>query len=402
MRKIIVQTINAEKPATVLYGTVNSVSPLKIKIDEKTIIPQSQLQLTRAVTDYQTEIAINGGEKQPCTVYNGLKQDEGVTLIRVPGGQRFLIVDHTGGYSAGGMSTGNGAGQAVNLSSAVLAYQSTVEKYASKYNMTAYVPLILAVMMQESGGTLKDVMQSSEGEFNTKYPPRAPNTITDPDYSIDCGVQELRKALNTAKCKGAGDQQGISLALQIYNYGEGFYLGRADGKWSGCKTWSQPAATSYHNATGEGDPLYVPHVLRYYRITEVTSAGGSTAGWAKLKAVGDGLLGTPYVMGGETPHVGMDCSSFVCYCFTHSGVKNMPRTTAQGIFDSYCTKISASEAKAGDIIFFQGTYDCGETITHVALYAGGGAMLHCGNPVQYTSCTTNYWKQHFYSYGRVK
>ena len=112
MRKIIVQTINAEKPATVLYGTVNSVSPLKIKIDEKTIIPQSQLQLTRAVTDYQTSISINGGEKQPCIVYNGLQQDEGVTLIRVPGGQRFLIIDHTGGFSAGGSSGGNGSGQA--------------------------------------------------------------------------------------------------------------------------------------------------------------------------------------------------------------------------------------------------------------------------------------------------
>ncbi|WP_413778138.1 lysozyme family protein [Caproicibacterium sp. XB1] len=400
IKHIVQDTVEAGKPATILYGKVESTSPLKIRVDQKMLIPQSQLQLTRNVTDFQTEIAPadDPESKRKYIIYNSLKQDEGVVLLRMPGGQQFLIIDHTGGYATGSSTGGSGSGQVVNLSSAVLGYKSAVERYAAQYGMTAYVPLILAVMMQESGGTLKDVMQSAEGEFNTQYP-KKPNGITDPDYSIQCGVQELKKALTTAHAKGPGDQAGISLALQIYNYGSGFYLGRADGKWSGCKTWSQSAANAYHSATGEGDPLYVPHVLRYYRIT---STGGGGVNWTKLKAIGDSLLGTPYVMGGNTPHVGMDCSSFVCYVFTHSGVKNMPRTTAQGIFDGYCKSISASEAVAGDIVFFQGTYNCPDKITHVGIYAGNSSMLHCGSPVQYTTLNTSYWKQHLYTYGRLR
>jgi cell wall-associated NlpC family hydrolase len=400
IRMIIKQTVNAEKPMTVMFGTVVSADPLKIRIDDKDkmVIPQSQLMLTRSVTDFQIQMDSEDGTKTSVNVYNSLKKDEGVTLLRMPGGQQFLIIDRTGGYSVSGTGV-DGSASAVNLSAAVLAYKSTVESVAADYGMTAYVPLILAVMMQESGGNGKDPMQSAEGEYNTKYP-KVPNGITDPNYSIQCGIQELHKALQIAGCKGPGDQPGISMALQIYNYGPAFYLGRADGKWSGCKTWSQAAAAEYHNATGEGDPLYVPHVLRYYRISNTGTVG---ANWAKLKAVGDSLLGTPYVLGGNTPHKAMDCSSFVCYVFTHSGVKNMPRCTAQGIFDNYCKAISASEAVAGDIIFFKGTYNCGETITHVGIYAGNGTMLEeGGTQVQYTSCTTPYWKQHFYSYGRVK
>lgn len=112
-------------------------------------------------------------------------------------------------------------------------------------------------------------------------------------------------------------------------------------------------------------------------------------------------LGMPYVFGGSTPETSFDCSGFVCYAVTHSGVYNLPRTTAQGIYNQ-CIKISSSEAKRGDIIFFQGTYNAGSTVTHVGFYAGDGKMLHCGNPIQYTSTQTSYWKSHFYAFGRLK
>ena len=80
----------------------------------------------------------------------------------------------------------------------------------------------------------------------------------------------------------------------------------------------------------------------------------------------------------------------------------MPRTTAQGIYDQ-CTPIAASEAKAGDLIFFQGTYDTGDDrdVTHVGIYCGNGVMLHCGDPIKYASINTAYWQSHFYSFGRV-
>jgi cell wall-associated NlpC family hydrolase len=110
-------------------------------------------------------------------------------------------------------------------------------------------------------------------------------------------------------------------------------------------------------------------------------------------------LGMPYTFGGTAP-ASFDCSGFVCWVFSNSGVHDLPRTTAQGIYDQ-CTPVSASEAKAGDIIFFTGTYNAGRPVTHVGIYCGNGVMVHCGDPIQYTSINTAYWQSHFYGFGRL-
>ncbi len=94
----------------------------------------------------------------------------------------------------------------------------------------------------------------------------------------------------------------------------------------------------------------------------------------------------PYVWGGSSPSTSFDCSGFVCWVFTNSGVHNLPRTTAQGIYDQ-CTPVSASEAKAGDIIFFTGTYNSAGAVSHVGIYCGNGVMIHCGDPIKYASIT---------------
>ena len=112
-------------------------------------------------------------------------------------------------------------------------------------------------------------------------------------------------------------------------------------------------------------------------------------------------IGKKYVFGANGPN-NFDCSSFVCWSFTHSGVKNMPRTTAYDIYKSYCKPISKSEAKAGDIIFFKNTYKSGTPISHVGIYAGDGMMIHAGNPIRFVSINTPYWKEHFYGFGRVR
>ena len=109
-------------------------------------------------------------------------------------------------------------------------------------------------------------------------------------------------------------------------------------------------------------------------------------------------LGTPYVWGGYSPS-GFDCSGFVSYCLTHSGVRNTGRLTAQGLYD-ICTPVSQSEAQPGDLIFFTGTYDAGVPVTHIGIYVGNGQMIHCGHPVQYTSINSPYWQSHFYGFGR--
>lgn len=111
-------------------------------------------------------------------------------------------------------------------------------------------------------------------------------------------------------------------------------------------------------------------------------------------------LGYPYVWGGSSPSTSFDCSGFVCWLFTNSGVHNLPRTTAQGIYDQ-CTPVSASEAKAGDIIFFTGTYNSAGAVSHVGIYCGNGVMIHCGDPIKYASINTPYWQSHFYSFGRL-
>lgn len=115
----------------------------------------------------------------------------------------------------------------------------------------------------------------------------------------------------------------------------------------------------------------------------------------------DKYVGYPYVWGGSNPRTSFDCSGYVCYVVTNSGFKNLPRTTAQGIYNQ-CTPISRSNAKAGDLIFFTRTYNSGTAVTHVGIYCGNGIMVHCGDPIKYASIDTPYWTNHFYSFGRLR
>ncbi len=103
------------------------------------------------------------------------------------------------------------------------AYRDEVTTEATQYGMSDYVDLILAVMMQESSGQGTDPMQSSEGAYNTQYP-QQPNGITDPSYSISCGIQELKYALDKSGCTGPADLPHIRLALQAYNFGTDSYF----------------------------------------------------------------------------------------------------------------------------------------------------------------------------------
>jgi len=111
-------------------------------------------------------------------------------------------------------------------------------------------------------------------------------------------------------------------------------------------------------------------------------------------------LGYPYVWGGSSPSTSFDCSGFVCWVINHCGNGwNVGRTTAEGL-RQMLRIIPASEAKPGDIIFFQGTYNTAGA-SHVGIYVGDGMMIHCGNPIQYASVNSAYFQAHFYCYGRL-
>lgn len=126
----------------------------------------------------------------------------------------------------------------------------------------------------------------------------------------------------------------------------------------------------------------------------------SDATFRTLITEAERYLGYPYVWGGSSPSTSFDCSGFVCWVFKNSGVYPLERTTAQGIFNQ-CAVVSRADAKPGDIIFFTGTYNAGEPVTHVGIYVGNGMMIHCGNPIQYASIDSSYWSSHFYAFGRL-
>lgn len=111
-------------------------------------------------------------------------------------------------------------------------------------------------------------------------------------------------------------------------------------------------------------------------------------------------LGYPYVWGGSSPSTSFDCSGFVSYVINNCGNGwNVGRQTANGLLNN-CTRVSKNNAKPGDLIFFQGTYDTAGA-SHVGIYVGDGMMIHCGNPIQYANINSSYWQSHFYTFGRL-
>lgn len=122
--------------------------------------------------------------------------------------------------------------------------------------------------------------------------------------------------------------------------------------------------------------------------------------FANMIQCAERYLGLPYVWGGSSPSTGFDCSGFVSYVINHSGNGwNVGRKTANGLLNG-CSRVSSAEVKPGDLVFFKNTYNVNGA-SHVGIYVGNGMMLHCGNPIQYTSINTSYWQEHFYTYGRI-
>ena len=122
--------------------------------------------------------------------------------------------------------------------------------------------------------------------------------------------------------------------------------------------------------------------------------------FAAMIAEAEKYLGYPYVWGGSSPATSFDCSGFVSWVVNHCGVGwDVGRLGATGLYH-ICTPVSSANAKPGDLIFFQGTYDT-DGMSHVGIYVGGGMMIHCGDPIQYANINTSYWQAHFAAFGRL-
>ena len=120
--------------------------------------------------------------------------------------------------------------------------------------------------------------------------------------------------------------------------------------------------------------------------------------FAAMLAEAEKYLGFPYVWGGSSPSTSFDCSGFVSWVINHSGW-DVGRLSANGLLD-ISTPVSSTNAKPGDLIFFQGTYDTAGA-SHVGIYVGDGMMIHCGDPISYANINTSYWQSHFYTFARL-
>ena len=281
---------------------------------------------------------------------------------------------------------GSGSNAYTPVSAEVEAYEPLIQKYAKQYGIPEYVELIKAVMMQESGGRGLDPMQAAEGSFNTRYP-HEPNGIKDPEYSIECGVQELKAALISAEVENPIDMEHIKLALQGYNFGNG-YISWAKTNYGG---YSYANAVEFSTMQAArlgwdsyGDTQYPAHVLRYYPYGRAFTSGGNQA----IVEVALTQLGNE----GGQPYwswYGFDgrvewCACFVSWCADQCGY------IESGIIPKFAGCVDGAnwfkgngqwqdrsyEPSAGDIIFFDWEGD-GET-DHV------GIVEKCENGIVYT------------------
>ena len=272
------------------------------------------------------------------------------------------------------------------VSAEVEAYEPLIQKYAKQHGIPEYVELIKAVMMQESGGRGNDPMQASECGYNTQYP-NTPNGITDPEYSINVGIQNLAACLNAAQVENPVDMDRIKLALQGYNFGNG-YITWAQNNYGG---YTYANAVEFSTIQAErlgwdsyGDTQYVSHVLRYYPFGRAFTGGGNQAivEVALTQLGNEG--GQPYWSWyGFNSRVEW-CACFVSWCAEQCGY------TEGGFIPKFAGCVSGAnwfkernqwqdrnyEPTAGDIIFFDWEGD-GST-DHV------GIVEKCENGVVYT------------------
>ena len=148
----------------------------------------------------------------------------------------------------------------------------------------------------------------------------------------------------------------------------------------------------------EDDPYAIPR--QEYEDYEVPAEYLTDLEFGRMLHEAEKYLGMAYVWGGSSPSTGFDCSGFVSYVINHCGNGwNVGRQSANGLLH-HCTRVSRTNVKPGDLVFFRGTYNTSGA-SHVGIYVGNGMMIHCGNPIQYASIESNYWQRHFYTFGRL-
>ena len=283
------------------------------------------------------------------------------------GGGAFLLVFILIAGIIAGAAFSSSSESSESLSDEVLAYTSVIQQYASQYGIPEYVSAIQAIMMQESGGRGTDPMQCSESPYNTRFS-HSPGSITDPNYSIEVGVQTFADCISQAGCSSPQDMDKLKLAWQGYNYGNGYIgwaLQRGGYTEADALQFSQEQAAS-HGWSSYGDPEYVPHVMRYY------SGGSPFAGLFGNQQIVSVAMGQIGNSGGQKfwNWYGFDsrvewCACFVSWCADQSGLIESGKVPKFSLCSSGVSwfqgknkwQSGGTTPSAGMIIFFDWNYD---------------------------------------------
>lgn len=319
-----------------------------------------------------------------------------IVLIGAVAGVVAMVIGSGGAANSEDSST-----YQAQVSEQTESYRELVAKYCEKYGIDDYVDLCLAMIEQESSGNPPDVMQTEQSYYNTSPP------IDTAEESIDCGTHELSDCLKKAKCKNPSDITGISLALQGYNFGNGYI----DWALKNYKGYTKENAVIFSQKmcvelgySSYGDVEYVPHVLRYYVANPETAVTNGSAKsileelkennkadadvWAVIEK-GASLIGSvQYSMekrqgdGRNNPEF-LDCSSFTAWSFHKAGNNGVAYGSTTETFrtSSIFVDIEAKDLRPGDIGLKSPTAGTGGA-NHVGIYCGTlkngtKVWLHC-------------------------
>ena len=323
------------------------------------------------------------------------------TLLYAAGALVLIIIPFVVIMGVASMLTGNGEGRSayVPVSAEVEAYRPLIRLYAAQHGISEYEDLIVAVMMQESGGQGTDPMQCSESGYNTRYP-HAPNSITDPEYSIDVGAHTLADVLNMAGVESPIDLDHISLALQGYNFGPG-YISWALANYGG---YSELNAIEFSDmmaarsgSSGYGDKAYVSHVLRYYPIGRSFMGEGNAAMVAVAQSQIGNVGGAPYWSWWGLDYRVEWCAIFVSWCADQCGYLDagvLPKMEGVRPYVDWFIERGqwqgrGYEPSPGDIIFFDWESDgLADHIGIVKIVDGGYVCTIEGNAGDMCTCCT--------------
>lgn len=301
----------------------------------------------------------------------------------------------------------------VDLPATVTRWRPQVEIIAKKNEIPEYVDIILAIIMVESGGNGGDIMQSSESAG------LAPNALQDPILSLEQGIKYFAGNVKLSKSL----ECDIWSAVGGYNFGSSYiqYVSR-NGKKHETKVAEMYSknvvAPSLGNVFGTmynyPNPIAIPYnggklylnggnffyvdLIKQYLVT--AGSNGAIADFQKIIKEAEKYAGQPYVWGGSNPTTGFDCSGLTQWSYGLAGIKIGRVTTEQW---ANTVTIDPKDAKAGDLIFFKGTYGAPDYISHVGIYIDEAKMFDSNSSgIGYHTWNEGYWKQHFAGIRRIK